>query len=195
MRGEEGEERRALSSRATRACACARGGRVSTTRLSNRAFILSDIVDVSQKGGEPGGGSTALSLDGADAERVARLIVADEDHQTGQHRDLHPGRNQGEARENGSMTGELLEAGISTQHQGLNERIPAAGRGISKGLDVEQRIQTWRVGRPIYQEMVTIKVQIPDEMNHMLEQLKYLRGIPKGDVISCALGDLLSSRE
>jgi len=89
------------------------------------------------------------------------------------------------------LTGELLEPGISTQHQGSNEQIPAAGRGLSKGLEVEQRIRAWRIGRPIYQEMVTIKVQIPDELNLKLEQLKYLRGIPKGDIISCALEQLL----
>lgn len=56
------------------------GGRVSTIRSSNRAFILSDIVVVSQKGGEPGGGSAALDFDSADPEGAALLIVAVEDH-------------------------------------------------------------------------------------------------------------------
>ena len=89
------------------------------------------------------------------------------------------------------MTGELLEPGISTQHQGSNEQIPAAGRGLSKGLEVEQRIRAWRIGRPIYQEMVTVRVQIPVELNDKLEQLKILKRIPKNEIITCALEQFL----
>jgi len=89
------------------------------------------------------------------------------------------------------MTGELLEPGISAQHQGLNVQIPAAGRGYSKGLKIEQRVLAWRIGRPIYEDHVTIKVDLPARVNDLLEQFKVLKRIPKTEMITFALEELL----
>lgn len=55
------------------------------------------------------------------------------------------------------MTDELLEPGISTQHQGVNAHFFPTGRRRTKGVVLEQRVRAWRIGRPIYEEKVTIK--------------------------------------
>lgn len=89
------------------------------------------------------------------------------------------------------MTGERLEPGISTQHQESKIHFVPTGRPRTKEVALEQRVRAWRLGRPTYEEKVTIKVELPAQLNDLLEQFKVLKRIPKNEMITFALEELL----
>jgi hypothetical protein len=79
------------------------------------------------------------------------------------------------------VTGELLED--------MRSEIPRLASGSSRVL--LDRVRSSRLGRPIYEEKVTIKLEIPARLNDLLEQLKILGKIPKNEMITFALEKVL----
>jgi hypothetical protein len=88
------------------------------------------------------------------------------------------------------MTGELLDDHFSAIPPRGNTQIPDDGRNRSSA-PVLNRVRASRLGRPIYEEKVTVKIEIPVRLNDLLEQFKVFKRIPKNEMITLALEELL----
>ncbi|MFH1578932.1 MAG: hypothetical protein ABIE25_02095 [Thermoplasmatota archaeon] len=69
-------------------------------------------------------------------------------------------------------------------------QVTSAGHSCSSAA-VRDRVRASRLGRPIYEEKVTIKLEIPARLNDLLEQFKVLGRIQKSEMITVALEELL----
>lgn len=88
------------------------------------------------------------------------------------------------------MTGELLDDHFSAIPSRGNTQISGDGRCRSSATVLNQ-VRTSRLGRPIYEERVTVKIEIPVRLNNLLEQFKIFKRIPKNEMITLALEELL----